>query len=93
MPGMGTAGDYRRLFEQGGFEFDSFRDLTRQVKKTWPMCALRFLLGLCRKPAYAKYLFNRHSHNRVFALTMLRIWLAYNTGTMRYGVFTANKPA
>lgn len=92
MPGMGTETDYRRLFEAAGFEFDSFRDLTRQVKKTWPVCAVRFFLGLLRKPAYVKFLFNRHKHNRVFALTMLRIWLAYNTGSMRYGIFTANKP-
>lgn len=92
MPGMGTAADYRRFFEEAGFEFDSFRDLTRQVKKTWPVCAMRFLGGLCRKPAYARFLFNRHRRNRIFALTMLRIWLAYNTGSMRYGIFTANKP-
>lgn len=92
MPGMGTETDYRRLFEEAGFEFDSFRDLTSQVKKTWPVCAVRFLLGLLRKPAYAKFLFNRHKRNRIFALTMLRIWLAYNTGSMRYGIFTADKP-
>ena len=61
------------------------------MKKTWPICSLRFLGGLCRNPSYAKYLFNRHSHNRVFALTMLRIWLSYNIGSMRYGIFTAHK--
>jgi tocopherol O-methyltransferase len=93
MPGMGTATDYRRFFAEAGFEFDSYRDITRQVKKTWPVCAMRFLGGLCRNPAYARFLFNRHRRNRIFALTMLRIWLAYNTGSMRYGVFTANKPA
>ena len=93
MPGMGTATDYRRFFEAAGFRFDTFQDITRQVKKTWPICALRFFTGLCRKPAYARFLFNRHRRNRIFALTMLRIWLAYNIGTMRYGIFTADKPA
>ena len=92
MPGMGTETEYRRFFESAGFDFDSYRDLTRQVKKTWPVCAMRFLKGLCRNPAYARFLFDRHKHNRIFALTMLRIWLAYNTGTMRYGIFTARKP-
>ena len=92
MPSMGTAMDYRRLFEAAGFAFDAFQDRTRQVKRTWPVCALGFFAGLCRNPGYGRFLFNRHSHNRIFGLTMLRIWLAYNTGTMRYGVFTADKP-
>ena len=93
MPSMGTATDYQRFFEAAGFEFEAFQDITRRVKRTWPICAYRFFIGLCRNPAYARFLFNQHSHNRIFALTMLRIWLAYNTGSMRYGVFTANKPA
>ena len=39
-------------------------------------------------PAYLKFLFNRHAHNRIFALTIFRIWIAYRVGAMRYGVFT-----
>jgi tocopherol O-methyltransferase len=93
MPSMGTALDYQHFFEAAGFDFEAFRELTRQVKRTWPVCAFRFFTGLCRNPAYARFLLNQHSHNRIFALTMLRIWLAYNTGSMRYGIFTATKPA
>lgn len=92
MPHMGTELDYRHLFEKAGFNFELFKDLTKQVKKTWPICAVHFFVNLCRKPAYAKFLFNRHSQNRIFALTMFRIWLAYNTGSMRYGIFAARKP-
>lgn len=92
MPGMGTESDYRRLMESAGFAFDSFEERTRQVKKTWPINAYRFGKGLLRDPSYARFLFNRHKRNRIFALTMLRIWLAYNVGSMRYGVFTAHKP-
>ncbi len=33
------------------------------------------------------------SKNRVFALSLLRIWTAYVTGSMRYGLLTASKPA
>lgn len=92
MPNMGTELDYKGFFERAGFKFDSFENLARKVKKTWPICAWRFLVNLCRKPEYMRYLFNQHSRNRIFALTMFRIWLAYNTGTMRYGIFTAHKP-
>jgi tocopherol O-methyltransferase len=92
MPGMGTETDYRRFFESAGFEMESVEDVSAQVKKTWPICVRRFLLGLCRRPDYARFLFNRHRRNRIFALTIFRIWLAYNTGTMRYCIFTAQKP-
>lgn len=91
MPGMGTETDYRSFFADAGFEMESFEDVSRQVKKTWPICAGRFLRELCRQPRYARFLFNRHACNRVFALTMFRIWLAYTTGAMRYGIFTAVK--
>lgn len=89
MPGMGTESDYRRFFADAGFEVESFEDVSARVKKTWPICAGRFLRELCRRPRYAKFLFNRHARNRVFALTMFRIWIAYNTGAMRYGIFSA----
>jgi len=91
MPGMGTELDYKRLCEQAGFVCESFEDVTQQVKKTWPICAGRFAIELLRKPRYAKFLFNRHARNRIFALTMFRIWLAYNIGSMRYGILTARK--
>ena len=50
------------------------------MKKTWPICAWRFLANLARKPAYVKFLLNGHSGNRVFALTMFRIWTAVQHG-------------
>lgn len=91
MPAMGSEADYQRFFEQSGFAVESFEDVSAQVKKTWPICIRRFLANLCRKPRYVKFLLNSHSGNRIFALTILRIWIAYNTGAMRYGIFTARK--
>lgn len=92
MPGIGTELDYRRFFESAGFVVESFEDLSRRVKKTWPVCVQHFLTGLCHKPGYVKFVLDRHRHNRIFALTILRIWLAYNTGSLRYGIFTGRKP-
>jgi tocopherol O-methyltransferase len=91
MPRMGTELDYKRFFEEAGFHCERFEDITSKVKKTWPICAGRFLAALFRQPRYAKFLFSRHAQNRVFALTIFRIWLAYNVGSMRYGIFTARK--
>jgi tocopherol O-methyltransferase len=42
---------------------------------------------LLSRPVYARFLFNRHARNRIFALTIFRIWLAYRCGAMRYGIF------
>ncbi len=91
MPGIGDPQEYRRFYESAGFAVDHLEDLTARVKKTWPICARRFLVNLARKPAYARYLLNGHSRNRVFALTMFRIWLAYNLGSLRYAVFAGHK--
>jgi len=91
MPSMGTESDYRRFFQNAGFELERFDDVSASVKKTWPICVRRFLVALFRHPRYARFLFNRHRRNRIFALTIFRIWLAYNIGAMRYGIFTARK--
>ena len=45
-------------------------------------------MKLLSQPAYVRFLFNRHARNRVFVLTILRIWLSYRCGSMRYGMFT-----
>ncbi len=91
MPGIGTEKEYRCFFEAAGFTVEYYEDLSARVKKTWPVCAWRFAANLARKPAYLKFLMNGHSRNRVFALTILRIWLAYRLGSMRYGIFAGRK--
>ena len=49
------------------------------------------IAALLRRPGYVRFLLDRSNDNRIFALTMLRIWFAYRTGTMRYGIFSATK--
>ncbi len=89
--GMGSAGEYDRLARAAGLVPVAFQDVSRQVKKTWPICAGRVAVGLLREPSYRRFLF-RGGPNRVFALTLLRIWLAFELGSMRYGILTAVKP-
>jgi len=89
MPLMGTEGDYRRLAAENGFDVLRFQDVTREVASTWPRIVRTFAGKLLSNPRYLRYLFDRHAGNRVFAGTVLRIWLAYGVGAMRYGVFTA----
>ncbi len=93
LPGMGTEADYRRLLAGAGFEVEEVSDLSRQVRGTWAICLRRTLARLRTDPAGRAFLLSGASRNRVFLLTMARIWLAYRTGAMRYLVFRARRPA
>lgn len=88
MPFLGSASDYRLLGEAAGFSLRGFEDLSKCVARTWPAIVQRLLGKLATNPRYLKFLLSRHAHNRIFALTIFRIWLAYKTGAMRYGIFT-----
>lgn len=91
MPGLGTAADYTGWMQSAGFTIISSDDLSRQVARTWPVCAGRYFRAVLYRPSYLRFLFDRRNDNRVFALTMLRLWLAFKTGAMRYLIFAAKK--
>ncbi len=91
MAHIGFFAEYRRLFEEAGFTVEREEDVSREVKRTWPICAGRFMARLVREPRYLRFLVNRHRRNRVFALTIFRIWLAFETGALRYGILTGVK--
>jgi tocopherol O-methyltransferase len=93
IPGMGTADEYSQLAAAAGLEPAGYEDLSQQVKRTWPICAWRMIRGLIRKPDYRRFLFTAKTRDRIFALTLFRILLAYETGSMRYGILKAVKPA
>ena len=92
MARIGLFAEYRRLFEETGFTVEQEEDVSQQVKRTWPVCAGRFAARLLRDPRYLRFLVNRHRRNRVFALTIFRIWLAFETGALRYGILTGSLP-
>ena len=75
-----------------GFIPEGAEDVTRQVKQTWPICLRRVVVGLLRSPAHRRFLLRYGGANRIFGLTMLRIWFAYEVGAMRYGILTFVKP-
>jgi len=91
MAHIGLCSEYRRLFEETGFAVEREEDVSQEVKRTWPICAWGFTTRLAREPRYARFLFNKHRRNRVFALTIFRIWMAFETGALRYGILTGVK--
>ncbi|QRM27560.1 class I SAM-dependent methyltransferase [Microvirga sp. VF16] len=93
LPSMGTKTEYCDLAVKAGFRIDGFEDLSAKVRRTWSVCAGRVAKKLLTHSHYRRYLLDARSKNRIFALTLPRIWLAYATGSMRYGLLTACKPA
>jgi tocopherol O-methyltransferase len=92
MPALGSETDYRQFAKAAGFTVERVQDVTRHVARTWPMIFRIFLGKLASRPAYIRFLFNRHASNRIFALTIVRLWIAFRTGAIRYCVFTLRKP-
>jgi tocopherol O-methyltransferase len=90
--GMESASRYQQLACELGFITRDFQDVSRQVKQTWPICVWRVVRGLLRDPAHRRFLLRDGGPNRIFALTVPRIWLAYELGSMRYGILTFVKP-
>ena len=93
LPGMGNEADYRRLGAQAGFQLQQVEDLSANVSRTWWICAQRVVAALATKPRYLRFLIDRTATDRIFALTLLRIMLAYRTGAMRYCLFVFRRPA
>jgi tocopherol O-methyltransferase len=89
---MGAEPEYRTWAIKAGFEIDGFRDLSAQVRRTWTICAGRVAWMLLVDRRYRRYLLDARAKNRIFALSLLRIWTAYRTGSMRYGLLLAHKP-
>lgn len=92
LPSMASAREYEEMLATAGFGDLEFEDLTRQVKKTWRVCALRCLTRISSHQFLRQRFFDSTFANRVFAKTVLRIWLAYTLGSMRYGIFSGRKP-
>ena len=92
MRAMETAEEYERIARSVGVLPIHALDVSRQVWRTWPICAGRVLKGLIRNADHRRFLLREGGPNRVFALTLPRIWLAYLTGSMRYGILTYQRP-
>ncbi|HEX6768456.1 MAG TPA: class I SAM-dependent methyltransferase [Candidatus Binatia bacterium] len=91
LPSMAAPSEYLAMFEAAGFREAEFADLSRNVRKTWSVCAYRLIKTIGADAELRRALLQHDWGNHVFAKTVFRIWLAYRTGSMRYGVFAATK--
>jgi tocopherol O-methyltransferase len=92
LPSLGSEADYRDLLAGAGFRVEGVTDVSRFVRRTWDICIRRAGAGFFTDRRTRADLFNLTRRNRVFFVTIGRIWLAYRTGAMRYLVWRARRP-
>jgi tocopherol O-methyltransferase len=91
IPNLATAQEYIDAVTLAGFRAAGSQDLTDRVKRTWSIVIRRIVERLFCDRRYRSFLFDRSIRNRIFAFTAVRIWLAYQIGTMRYRIFRFDK--
>lgn len=85
-----SAAEVEAALRAAGFRTETTDDLSRDVRRTWSVVTGRVLALLARDPEARRMV--AAGGEAVFARTVVRIWLAYRVGAMRYGVFTARSP-
>lgn len=90
LPSLGSVSDYTQLMIQTGFDQITYEDLTIDVKKTWAICGWRMIREL-KNQEFRHFLFKKKPADRIFAKSVFRILLAYQTRSMLYGIFKTTK--
>jgi tocopherol O-methyltransferase len=89
LPSMGTREEYEAMAAATGFEITGYEDVSRQVARTWWICAGRLVKALLIDREMRRV--SLGARNRGAVLSIPRMILAYRTGAMRYGIFTLQK--
>jgi tocopherol O-methyltransferase len=87
-PPLRTAESHRTTLHASHFTKIDFEDLTANVQKTWNVIIGRTAFRMMTRRRYRQFFLHSTAVDRVFALTAVRIWLAFRTGCFRYGLFT-----
>ena len=93
LPSIGSRADYEQLAGDAGFASRSYEDISRNVRRTWTICAQRLAVRLVTDRTIRQLALSRGTRSRDFLLSIPRLILAMRSGAMRYGVFVWDKPA
>jgi tocopherol O-methyltransferase len=92
LAGLGTADEYAGMLRKAGFSVRSVEDISSAVARTWAICLRRAIGRLATDRRTWRFLLSG-GRDRVFAITLFRMVVAFRTGALRYAVLTACKPA
>jgi tocopherol O-methyltransferase len=91
IPHLPTLAELITAAATAGFELVNSQDCTRAVSRTWGIILRRMIGRLLTDSRSRAFLADRRRRNRIFALTVVRLWLAYKIGAMRYGIVTLQR--
>lgn len=91
LSGLPTVTNLHRWITEAGLRIEQLDDRTALVKRTWTVVLRRFFHALLTDPSVLWALLNSLGADRVFARTILRIWLAQHVGALRYGWVVAER--
>jgi len=91
LPLLPTLNELIASAKAAGFELVNARDCTRAVHRTWGIILRRMIARLLTDGRSRAFLLDQRRRNRIFALTVVRLWLAYWVGSMRYGILTLQR--
>ncbi len=83
LPRLSPASRYTALLRGAGFEVTAEDDLTARAARTWRIVAGRLVRRLATDAPARRFLLSRANPERAFALSLVRIPVAYRTGAMR----------
>ena len=92
LAGLGTATENHQWITNAGLEVDLEEDWSHRVARTWTVVARRVATGLVADSRIRQFISDATETDRIFALTVARLRLAFAVGAMRYGFFAARKP-
>jgi tocopherol O-methyltransferase len=92
LPGLATEGEYCGWLTEAGLEGVEIRDWSRAVRRTWTVCATRGLRRWLTDAELRRFVLRGDSPERVYGLSIFRLWTAFRTGAMRYLVVSARAP-
>lgn len=91
LSGLPTATRLHRWATEAGLTVRQVHDVTAQVRRTWTIVLRRFFYALLTDPSVLRTLLDSSTPDRVFARTILRIWVAQHSGSLRYGWVVAER--
>jgi tocopherol O-methyltransferase len=91
VPHLPTLNELIASAKAAGFELVNSQDCTQAVRRTWGIILRRMIRLLSTETRYRAFLLDPRRRNRIFALTVIRLWLAYRIGAMRYGIITLRR--
>lgn len=92
LPGLASRSEHEAWIGGAGFSDPTFQDVSDDVRRTWSVCLRRVAGRIVGDGEMLRYLLDRRATERAFGLSLARIWVAYRTGALRYGIFTARRP-